>query len=292
MTVHKKGLGKGLSALIKEVEEETLSVDNKNIVEIDINSIEPNKAQPRKHFDEISLNELSESIIAYGIIQPIIVKKQSDYYEIIAGERRWRAARIAGLSKVPVIIKEYSRQEVLEIALIENIQREDLNPMEEAESYKMLIDEFKLSQEQVSEKVGRSRSAIANSLRLLNLDKRVQNFVVENKITNGHARTLLAIEDANMQFEIAEKIIEEQLSVRQVEVLVKTLMEEKPQKIEKETAKSKVDFAYRGIEREFAQIFGTKVQIINGKKKGKIEIEYYSDEDLDRLLTIVKGFDN
>jgi ParB family chromosome partitioning protein len=291
MTVHKKGLGKGLSALIKEVEEEVVEVDNKSSVEIDINKIEPNKSQPRKHFDEILLNELAESIIAYGIIQPIIVKKQNDYYEIIAGERRWRAARIAGLSTVPVIIKEYSRQETLEIALIENIQREDLNPMEEAESYKMLIDEFNLSQEQVSEKVGRSRSAIANSMRLLNLDKRVQNFVVENKITNGHARALLTLEDGNMQFEVAEKIIEEQLSVRQVEVLVKTLMEEKPQKIEKEVVKSKVDFAYKAIEREFSQIFGTKVQITNGKKKGKIEIEYYSDDDLDRLLTIVKSIE-
>lgn len=292
MTVHKKGLGKGLSALIKEVEEDSLSIDPKNIVEMDINTIEPNKSQPRKHFDEISLNELAESIRTYGIIQPIIVKKQNDYYQIIAGERRWRAGRIAGLSKVPVIIKEYSKQEVLEIALIENIQREDLNPMEEAESYKMLIDEFKLSQEQISEKVGRSRSAVANSMRLLNLDKRVQNFVVENKITNGHARALLAIEDASMQFEAAEKVIEEQLSVRQVEALVKTLLEEKPEKIEKETVNKQVDLAYKSIEREFSQIFGTKVQIVNGKKKGKIEIEYYSDEDLDRLLSMVKRFDH
>lgn len=290
MAVQKKGLGRGLSALISDVDEEDIiinDIDEKDVIEIDINKIEPNKEQPRKKFDEQTLKELADSIRLYGVIQPVIVRKKDDYYELIAGERRWRAARIAGISKIPIIIKNYAKQEILEISLVENVQREDLNPMEEAESYNKLVKGFGLTQEQVSEKLGKSRSVIANSLRLLNLDTRVQKFVMENKITNGHARALLSLDNFSLQFDVAERIIKEDLSVRQTETIVKSL-QEKGVVIKKEKIKEKEDNIYKGIEKEFSEILGTKVQILNGKKKGKIEIEYYSSDDLDRLLMLVK----
>lgn len=285
----KRGLGKGITALIP-LNDPLLSSQlmNKNaVVELDINKIEPNKEQPRKNFNEQSLNELAESISNYGLIQPIVVKKTEDYYMIITGERRWRASRIAGLKTVPCIIKEYSSQETLEVSLIENIQRENLNPIEEAKAYNILIDEFNLTQESIAEKVGKSRSNITNILRLLNLDSRVQDFIIENKITSGHARALLAIEDNNIQFELAEKIIEDSLSVRQVELLVKS-MNNKLNKPPKKEEPEEDNPIYKNIELEFSNILGTKVQISRNKKKGKIEIEYYSDEDLERLISLIK----
>lgn len=285
----KRGLGKGITALIP-LNDPLLSSQlmNKNaVVELDINKIEPNKEQPRKNFNEQSLNELAESISNYGLIQPIVVKKNEDYYKIITGERRWRASRIAGLKAVPCIVKEYSSQETLEVSLIENIQRENLNPIEEAKAYNILINEFNLTQENVAEKVGKSRSNITNILRLLNLDSRVQNFIIENKITSGHARALLAIEDNNIQFELAEKIIEDSLSVRQVELLVKSMNNKLNKPLKKEEPEEDNPI-YKNIELEFSNILGTKVQISRNKKKGKIEIEYYSDEDLERLISLIK----
>lgn len=285
----KRGLGKGITALIPLNDPllNSQAINKNTIVELDINKIEPNKEQPRKNFNEQSLNELAESISNYGLIQPIVVKKTEDYYMIITGERRWRASRIAGLKAVPCIVKEYSSQETLEVSLIENIQRENLNPIEEAKAYNILINEFNLTQENVAEKVGKSRSNITNILRLLNLDSRVQNFIIENKITSGHARALLAIEDNNIQFELAEKIIEDSLSVRQVELLVKS-MNNKLNKPPKEEEPKEDNPIYKNIELEFSNILGTKVQISRNKKKGKIEIEYYSDEDLERLISLIK----
>lgn len=294
--VHKKsGLGKGLGALINNEElgmnlpSLTSENDKKdNIIEIDINKLEPNKNQPRSSFNEESLAELAKSIESMGIISPIIAAEKGDFYEIIAGERRWRAARIAKLKKVPVILKTYSDLEKLEVALIENIQREDLNPVEEALTYKKFHDDFKLNQEAIAEKVGKSRAAVANSLRLLKLDSRVLIFLKENKITSGHARALIPIENNEEQFEIAEKIIEEHLSVRQVEELIKALNEEKNKPVteNKKYNNNTKNEIYKSIEKNLNEILGTKVNIKNGKNKGKIEIEYYSDDELDRLICL------
>ena len=225
------------------------------------------------------------------MIQPIVVKENGEYYEIIAGERRWRAAKIAGLAKVPVVIKKWEEGEAFEAALVENLQREDLNPMEEAESYQRLQEEFGLSQEKIAEKVGKSRSAITNSLRLLQLDPRVRNFVVENKLTGGHARTLLPVTNGDEQFELAEYVIEEGLSVRAVEALVKAHLEKAEKPAEKEEGLSKADEReYRAIEDDLKSLFSTKVKLkpLGKRNKGKIEIEYYSEEDLERLLTLLK----
>ena len=251
MAVKKKGLGAkglGINALINtEMEDMKASkpVEKKKteetVLELELDLIEPNRKQPRKYFDETALEELAASLKTYGMIQPIVVKKNGDYYEIIAGERRWRAAKIAGLVKVPVVIKKWEEGEAFEAALVENLQREDLNPMEEAESYQRLQEEFGLSQEKIAEKVGKSRSAITNSLRLLQLDPRVRNFVVENKLTGGHARTLLPVTDGDEQFELAEYVIEEGLSVRAVEALVKAHLEKAEKPAEKEEALSKAD---------------------------------------------------
>lgn len=295
----KKGmaLGRGLGALmganLEEKEISKLHIDDDDslkVIEIDINRIEPNKEQPRKIFDEVSLQEMAESIKNLGIIQPLTVKKKDDYYEIIAGERRWRAARMAKLKTVPVIIKEYDELQILEVSLIENIQRENLNPLEEAMTYKRLSDEFGMNQETIAVKVGKSRAAIANSMRLLNLDKRVQIFLSEGKISNGHARTLLGIENNDMQFEISEKIIDEQLSVRETEELVKRLNEKKYEENKKLPIKSNTDLnsVYDSLAKDLNTILGTKVMIKNGKNKGKIEIEYYSEDELDRLVCMFK----
>lgn len=300
MAVKKKGLGAkglGINALINtEMEDMKSSQPEKKkteeaVLELELDMIEPNRKQPRKYFDEAALEELAASLKTYGMIQPIVVKKNGDYYEIIAGERRWRAAKIAGLVKVPVVIKKWEEGEAFEAALVENLQREDLNPMEEAESYQRLQEEFGLSQEKIAEKVGKSRSAVTNSLRLLQLDPRVRNFVVENKLTGGHARTLLPVTDGDEQFELAEYVIEEGLSVRAVEALVKAHLEKAEKPAEKEEALSKADEReYRAIEDDLKSLFSTKVKLkpLGKRNKGKIEIEYYSDEDLERLLTLLK----
>jgi ParB family chromosome partitioning protein len=300
MAVKKKGLGAkglGINALINtEMEDIKTSKSTKKkteeaVLELDLDMIEPNRKQPRKYFDETALEELAASLKAYGMIQPIVVKKNGDYYEIIAGERRWRAAKIAGLTKVPVVIKKWEEGEAFEAALVENLQREDLNPMEEAESYHRLQEEFGLSQEKIAERVGKSRSAVTNSLRLLQLDPRVRNFVVENKLTGGHARTLLPVTNGDDQFELAEQVIDEGLSVRAVEALVKAYLTqaEKPAETEEEISKEDAR-EYRAIEDELKSFFSTKVKLkpLGKRNKGKIEIEYYSDEDLERLLALLK----
>lgn len=300
MAVKKKGLGAkglGLNALINtEMEEikaskkETKKAEEA-VLELDLDMIEPNRKQPRKYFDENALEELAASLKSYGMIQPIVVKKSGDYYEIIAGERRWRAAKIAGLTKVPVVIKKWEEGEAFEAALVENLQREDLNPMEEAESYQRLQEEFGMSQEKIAEKVGKSRSAVTNSLRLLQLDPRVRALVVENKVTAGHARTLLPVTDGDDQFEMAEMIIDEGLSVRAVEAMVKAYLAKVEKPAEKEEELSKEDAReYRAIEDDLKSFFSTKVKVkpLGKRNKGKIEIEYYSDEDLERLLALLK----
>lgn len=289
----KKGLGKGLDSLIPKMEVNEISSKpkrqvsekvEKGIITVKINMVEPNRNQPRKSFDEDALVELSDSIKQYGIIQPLVVQKKDDYYEIIAGERRWRAAKQAGLKEVPVIIKDYSEQEVVEIALIENIQREDLNPIEEAMAYKRLLTEFNLKQDQVAERVSKSRTAVTNSMRLLKLSDEVQQMLIENLITSGHARALLAIEDKKQQIQLATKIMDEKLSVRETEKLIKSILNPK-QKKEKEEIENK--FIYEDIENKIKEIVGTKVKVNHKSNgKGKIEIEYYSNAELERIFDL------
>lgn len=290
----KKGLGKGLDSMIpdrsEKVQDKIEKMDVKDVSRetlISINEIEPNKNQPRKHFDEDSIQELADSIKQHGVIQPLIVQKKDKYYEIIAGERRWRAAKMAGLKEIPVIVKNYSSQEIVEIALIENIQREDLNPIEEALAYQNLIKEFNLKQDEVAEKVSKSRTAITNAMRLLKLDNRVQQMLIDDMITGGHARALLGIEDIELQYQAAMKVFDEKLSVRETEKLVKKLLKG-IEEVKSEVAISKENLAvYRDIEEKIKKIMGTKVSI---KKKddnnGKIEIEYYSVEELERILEL------
>ncbi len=287
----KKGLGKGLDSLIINKLDHVPKNSNENDTVsretiININKIEPNKEQPRTHFDEDSLHELADSIKLHGIIQPLIVHKTGERYEIIAGERRWRAARIAGLKEIPVIVKEYTDQQVLEIALIENIQREDLNAIEEAMAYEKLVREFNLKQDEVAERVGKSRVAVTNSMRLMKLDKRVQQMVIDDMISGGHARALLGITDKEAQYNVAMKVFDEKLSVRETEKLVRKILKEKP---EKEVAIAKEDeYIYRDLENRMKNIFGSKVEIRRqANDKGKIEIEYYSQEDLDRIIELI-----
>ena len=269
------GLGKGLDTLIppkKETKKEVVEV--KKIEEfIDINKIEPNKEQPRKSFNEDSLIELSESIKQHGIVQPLVVTKKDDYFEIIAGERRWRAAKKAGLKEVPVVVKDYSPQEIMEIALIENIQREDLNPVEEAMAYQRLIKEYDLKQDEVAERVSKSRTTITNSLRLLKLDDRVQDMLIQESISSGHARALLAVKEGDEQYNLAMKIFDEKLSVRETEKLIKSLNKVKSEKPKKKELAN--DFVYRDLEEKLKMITGTKV-VINRKteKSGKIEKKF------------------
>lgn len=284
----RKGLGvkgKGLNALIDTGLNEIEGKSAGAVIDLDMNKIEPNKGQPRKYFQEQALEELAASIREIGVIQPILVKKVADYYEIVAGERRWRAAKIAGLKEIPAIIKDYDEAKTFEIALIENLQRENLNPIEEAEGYKRLSEELGLNQEEIAEKVGKSRSVVTNALRLLNLDERVKNFIAENKISNGHGRALLGLEEKDAQFALAERIIEEGLSVRIVEALVKRTSVPDSKEKKKEQNGSKFSL----LEEDLKGILGTKVRITQARKKGKIEIEFYSDEDLDRLCTQIKG---
>ena len=256
---------------------------------VKISSVEPNMDQPRKQFDEDALMELSESIKQYGVLHPLLVSDKKDYYEIIAGERRWRAAKLAGLTEIPVIVKEFSEQELVEISLIENIQREDLNPVEEAMAYKRLIDEFNLKQDEIAERVSKSRTAVTNSLRLLKLDARVQQMMVDEMISAGHARALLAISDAEKQYSVAMRIFDEKLSVRETEKLVKTILNPS-KKRENAVSDSAEDAIYESLEEKMKNITGTRVFIHRKKNnKGKIEIEYYSRDDLDRIIDLFES---
>ena len=299
MAVKRNGLGKGLDSLIPNKSNKSPSTVEKQSVKtekeekstatgeilVKINEVEPNREQPRKDFDEDSLMELADSIKQFGILQPLIVQKKKDYYEIIAGERRWRAAKIAGVKEVPIIVKEFSDQEIVEISLIENIQRENLNPIEEAMAYKRLLEEFNLKQDEVAERVSKSRTAVTNSMRLLKLSPRVQQMIVDDMISTGHARALLAIDDEEQQFILANRIFDEKLSVREIEKIVKDLKNPK-----KEIKKTKIEhtFVYENIEEQMKNIIGTKVSVnpkANGK--GKIEIEYYSEEELERIYDLI-----
>jgi ParB family chromosome partitioning protein len=292
----KKGLGKGLDSMIpipepiiNQSREKEDNVSRETL--ININEIEPNKAQPRKNFDEDSLQELADSIKQYGVIQPLILQKRDNSYEIIAGERRWRAARLAGLKKIPAIIKEYSPQEVVEIALIENIQREDLNPIEEAMAYQRLIEEYNLKQDDVAERVSKSRVAVTNAMRLLKLDERVQQMLIDGMISSGHARALLHIEDFEKQYNTACKIFDEKLSVRETEKLVKSLQKGKPHKEAAVTLEDQL--IYRELEEKIRNIMGTKVSIRKNKNNtGKIEIDYYSIDELERIMDLFQVLAN
>lgn len=289
MAVRKSGLGKGLDSLIPDHHlEEINETENQGVVSVKISKVEPNREQPRKQFDEDSLLELSESIKQFGVLQPLLVLNKNDYYEIIAGERRWRAAKIAGLKEIPVIIKDYSEQEIVEISLIENIQREDLNPIEEAMAYKRLLEDFHLKQDEIAEKVAKSRTAVTNSLRLLKLDEKVQEMLIDEMLTTGHARALLAITDTREQLELANRIFEEKLSVRETEKLIKNLLN--PKKKEEIKSDSAEDAVYEKLEDKMKGIIGTKVTINRRKKdKGKIEIEYYSQEELERIIEMFES---
>lgn len=291
----KYGLGKGLGSLIPMNSTiENISEEQEEKVEgkktIDINKIKNNNEQPRKYFDNDKIVELAESIKVHGIIQPLIVSENNDEtYTIIAGERRWRASKLLGLEEVPAIVMSLTNSEILEISLIENIQREDLNPIEEGKAYKKLIKDFNITQEQLSSRLGKSRTAITNTMRLLKLDERVQLYIIEGVLSEGHGRVLLGIEDNNMQHEIAQKIIDENLSVRETEKLIKCLKEENNKKEEEKIEDKSLNPYYKDIKDRLQNFFGTKINISSNKKKnkGKIEIEYYSEEDLQRILDII-----
>ncbi|MCI9077116.1 MAG: ParB/RepB/Spo0J family partition protein [Dorea sp.] len=294
MAVRKKGLGKGLDSLIPDnkpvksvtaaKEEELEPKSGEQMVKL--NMVEPNREQPRKFFEEDSLLELADSIKQYGVLQPLLVRKQKDYYEIIAGERRWRAAKLAGIKEIPVIIKEYTEQEVVEIALIENIQRENLNPIEEAMAFKKLLTEFHLKQDEVAERVSKSRTAVTNSMRLLKLNEKVQQMIIDDMISTGHARALLAIDDQEQQHALAVKIFDEKLSVRETEKLIKNI--KKPKEEKKPEKKVENSFVYDDLAEKMKRALGTKVKVLaKGNGKGKIEIEYYSDSELERMFDII-----
>lgn len=293
MAAKKGGLGKGLDSLIptnknvKPVEKEATIVEKIVPAEqmIKLSKIEPNREQPRKNFEEDALLELADSIKKFGVIQPLVVQKKNDYYEIIAGERRWRAAKLAGLKEVPVIVKEFTKQEAVEIALIENIQRENLNPIEEAYAYERLLTEFSLTQDEVAERVSKSRTAVTNSLRLIKLNDKVKEMVVSEMISAGHARALLAVTNPDEQYALAMRIFDENLSVREVEKIIRQLKEVK---IEKEKKSIENEFIYRDLEEKIKSVMGTKVNISHKTKgKGKIEIEYYSDKEFERIFDLL-----
>lgn len=295
MAVKKRGLGKGLDSLIPDKPiEKSVSVSSNEKVELElksgeqmmkVNMIEPNREQPRKNFEEDALLELSDSIKQFGILQPLLVRKRKDYYEIIAGERRWRAAKLAGVKEIPVIIKNYTEQEVVEISLIENIQRENLNPIEEAMAFKKLLDEFSLKQDEVAERVSKSRTAVTNSMRLLKLNEKVQRMIVDDMISTGHARALLAIDDEEQQYILANRIFDEKLSVRDTEKLIKSIKNPKKEKNKKIIENA---FIYTDLAEKMNEVIGTKVSIASkGNGKGKIEIEYYSDEELERVFDLI-----
>lgn len=286
----KKGLDRGLDALLMNPTIPSSSKSKRteeNEVEIDINKVEPNREQPRKNFDEDSLLELSESIKQFGVLQPLLVQKRADYYEIIAGERRWRAAKLAKIKKVPVIVRDYSDKEIVEIALIENIQREDLNPIEEAQAYQKLMKEFDMKQDEVAEKVSKSRTAVTNSMRLLKLSSKVQEMLVDDMISSGHARALLSITDKDRQYILAQKIFDQKLSVRDTEKLVKEELNPKPVKTTEGESEA-VKLVYQELEEKMKHNMGTKVSIKRkDNSKGKIEIEYYSQDELERLTNLL-----
>ena len=300
MTVKRGGLGKGLDSLIPDkkndksgniphnkvnIQVESAAKEKDGQVMMKINDVEPNREQPRKNFEEDALLELADSIKQFGVLQPLIVQKRKDYYEIIAGERRWRAAKLAGVKEVPVIVKNYTDQEILEISLIENIQRENLNPIEEAMAYKKLLNEFKLKQDEVAERVSKSRTAVTNSMRLLKLSAKVQQMIIDDMISTGHARALLAIDDEEQQYLLATKVFDEKLSVRETEKLVKEVKNPK-----KEVPKKVIQnaFVYEDIEERMKNIMGTKVHVNHKPNgKGKIEIEYYSDSELERIFELL-----
>ena len=290
-----RGLGKGLDSLIpnavgeakakKETSKEKAEEKTTQETMVKITMVEPNRKQPRKNFDEDALLELSDSIKQFGVIQPIVVQDRKDHYEIIAGERRWRAAKLAGIKEVPVIIKNYTEREIVEISLIENIQREDLNPIEEAQAYKRLLTEFNLKQDEVAERVSKSRTAITNSMRLLKLSEEVQQMVINDMLSTGHARALLAIENPEEQYMLAQKVFDEKLSVRDVEKLVKNI--HKPAKVKKPDNKV-LSLIYQDIEEKLKQALSTKVSVVAKEEgAGKIEVEFYNHEDLERLMEII-----
>lgn len=296
-----RGLGKGLDALIPNAVGETKKKDTKQTKAVQENSakdsaqgpetivkitkVEPNRQQPRKKFDEDALQELSDSIKQFGLLQPILVQDRKDYYEIIAGERRWRAAKMAGLKEVPVIIRDYSDREIAEISLIENIQREDLNPIEEAMAYKRLLEEFHLKQDELADRVSKNRTTITNAIRLLKLSDKVQQMIIDEMISTGHARALVTIEDPEEQYTMAQRIFDEKLSVRDVEKLMKSL--HKPAKVKKMDDKT-LQAIYADIEENLKKKLGTKVTVVSkGNGAGKIEIEFYNHEDFDRLLDMI-----
>lgn len=307
MAAKKSGLGRGLDALFPEktvqskhqeikklnnITESQISQEkegkNNGVMMVKISKVEPNREQPRKKFDEDSLLELSESIKQYGVLQPLLVSDKKDYYEIIAGERRWRAAKLAGIKEIPIIIREFSNKETVEISLIENIQREDLNPVEEAMAYKRLIDEFHLKQDEIAERVSKSRTAVTNSLRLLKLDPRVQNMVIEEMITAGHARAILGISDPDTQEMVASKVFDHKLSVRETEELVRKILN--PSKKKEKVSNTAEDAVYESLEEKMKGITGTRVFIRRKKNnKGKIEIEYYSRDDLERIIDLFES---
>ena len=281
--MQKIGLGRGLNSLF---DEQISDEENDNIKNLRISLIEPNKNQPRKKFDDDKLKALAESIKENGVIQPIIVVKNGDMYKIVAGERRWRAAKKAGLSEIPSVIRNYTDQEVAQIALIENLQRENLNPIEEALGYKTLIDKFNMTQESVSSKLGKSRSAIANSIRLLSLDEPIQSKLITGEISSGHARALLSVEDTDTRLTLLDSIIEKGLNVRQTEALAKHLQSSKPKK-EKKQPDEQVLAEIEATENRLSSRFGTKVKLIHNEKRGKIEIEYFGNDDLERILQLL-----
>lgn len=295
-----RGLGRGLDAMIsdtakprsvdkaqeKPLQQETNPKDK--VFMVKLSQVEPNRKQPRKQFDEDALLELAESIKQFGVLQPLLVQKKDDYYEIIAGERRWRASKLAGVKEIPVIVKNFSEQEAVEISLIENIQRENLNPIEEAAAYKRLMEEFHLKQDTIAERVAKSRTAVTNSMRLLKLDERVQQMLIDEMLTTGHARALLSIENKELQYSTAVKVFDEKLSVRETEKLVKEVLnpakKEKPQ--EKDRAQ---DLIYEQLEEKIKGIIGSKVAIHRKTKdKGKIEISYFSQEELERIVELLE----
>lgn len=291
MAVKRGGLGKGLDSLIPEgkstkiIEKEVKTGEQL----VKISKVEPNREQPRRKFEEDALLELADSIKQFGVLQPLLVQKKGDYYEIIAGERRWRAAKLAGLKEVPVIVREYTEKEVVEIALIENIQRENLNPIEEALAYKRLLTEFNLKQDELAERVSKSRTAISNTMRLLKLDERIQNMIIEGEISSGHARALIDMEDLEEQYNLALRISAEKLSVREIEKIVRALKNPK-----KPTEKKSIEnnFIYQDLEQKMINVMGTKVNVhqkANGK--GKIEIEYYSSEELERIFDLLMSIE-
>lgn len=278
----KFALGKGLGALIPDEVEK--NKDDKKLL-ISLNKIKNNSDQPRKAFDNEKIAELAESIKHHGIIQPLIVRESGENYIIVAGERRWRAAKMAGLKEVPAIIMELTDEDVLEISLIENIQRQDLNPIEEAFAYKKLLSEFNITQVELSRRIGKSRTAITNTVRLINLDERVQSYLIDGIISEGHGRTLLSISDSEIQYELAQKVIDDKLSVRELERLIKRLSVENTR--DNKEKQNKLNPYYNDIKEKLQDHFGTKVNLSNKKNKGKIEIEYYSEEDLQRILDII-----